>query len=587
MMNRSLTVVRTVPGTEKKKQEQQATWARCSKCDSLVYGKRLGRNLKVCPDCGFHHRLTAPERIGQLFDPDTFVPLPARVRSVDFLGFTDTIAYPVRLEGARKSTGLQDAVRCGSGRISGRPVVAAVMDFRFMGGSLGAAVGELITRAAEEALRVRWPLLLVTASGGARMQEGVLSLMQMAKTSQAVAALREAGILTVSLITDPTYGGVAASYATNTDVLIAETGARMGFAGPRVIKQTIRQDLPPGFQTAEFLLECGQVDLVAGRRDLRGVLGQVLAAGHRRRGSRFAAELAAQGPAIARDPEALPEVDPWQVVQRARHIGRPTTLEHTDRIFDSFIELHGDRIQGDCAAIVAGLAQLDGHPLVVVGHQKGHNARELAARNFGMPRPEGYRKALRVMRLAASLGLPVVTFVDTPGAYPGTDAEKGGQASAIAGSVLEMSGLPVPVVTVVTGEGGSGGALALAVADQVLITENGFYSVISPEGCSAILWNDAADAPRAARALRVTAPELLRLGVADGVVPEPPGGSHDDPAAASALLRAALLEALGPLLHRNPADLIRDRRRRFRAFGESVSLDESGELAADDDGQAA
>jgi acetyl-CoA carboxylase carboxyl transferase alpha subunit len=281
-----------------------------------------------------------------------------------------------------------------------------------------------------------------------------------------------------------------------------------------------------------------------------------------------AAEFATQSPVITHDPDALADTDPWQVVRSARNIDRPTTLDHTAAIFDSFIELHGDRVEGDCSAIVAGLAQLGSQSLAVIGHQKGHNARELTDRNFGMPRPEGYRKSLRIMQLAASLGLPIVTFVDTPGAYPGIDAEQRGQASAIANNVLEMSGLPVPVVAVVTGEGGSGGALALAVADQVLITENGFYSVISPEGCSAILWNSAKEAPRAARALRITAPELLRLGVADGVVPEPAGGSHDDPAAASALLRAALVEALEPLLSRSPEDLIKARRERFRAFGE-------------------
>jgi len=543
-----------------------AAWVRCGPCGALVYGKRLARNLQVCPECGDHRRLTAPQRIEQLVDPGTFVQWRLDVQPADVLGFADTRPYPQRLAEARRDTGLDEAVVCGHGRIGDHPVVLAVMDFRFIGGSLGSAVGEMVTQAAEYALDRRLPLLVVTASGGARMQEGCLSLMQMAKTSQALAQLHEAGLLTISLITDPTYGGVAASFATNAAVLVAESGARMGFAGPRVIQQTIRQDLPAGFQTAEFLLSHGQLDVVEQRRNLRGCLGRLLA-GHppQRRA------LPGAAPILVRDPAALAERDPWETVQLARHHSRPTTLDYLDRVFESFVELHGDRQHGDCAAVVAGLGQLEGLSLAVIGQQKGHTTKELVERNFGMPRPEGYRKALRVMRLAAQLGLPIVTLVDTPGAYPGVDAEERGQAIAIAENILQMSALPTPIVTVVTGEGGSGGALALAVADRVLILEHGFYSVISPEGCAAILWNTPTAGAQAARALRITAPELLRLGVVDGVLPEPPGGAQLDPALAADHLRRALLETLPDLLAMPPRDLVEARRARFRRFGRTVA----------------
>jgi acetyl-CoA carboxylase carboxyl transferase subunit beta len=552
----------------------ERSWVLCASCRVPLYRKRLRRNLHVCPECGDHQRLDALERVHLLVDPDTFDPLepPAGHADVDPLGFVDSMPYPRRLSAARGGTGLAEAVVCGEARVGGYPVVLAVMDFRFLGGSLGTAVGELITSAAEHALAHRLPFVVVTASGGARMQEGVLSLMQMATTSQAVAELREAGLLTVSVVTDPTYGGVAASFATNTDVILAESGARMGFAGPRVIRQTIRQALPEGFQTAEFLLAHGQVDMVVERRSLRARLQRLLATAHAGHPARKAVPDGTPAPRVLiREPDRLDEADAWQAVQLARNTDRPTTLDYVATAFNGFIELHGDRLGADCPAILAGLARLGDLHVAVIGHQKGHTTKDLLARNFGMPSPAGYRKAQRVMRLAAQLGLPVITLIDTPGAYPGVEAEENGQASAVAASILAMTGLPTPVVAVVTGEGGSGGALALAVADRVLVMRNAVYSVISPEGCAAILWNDPTATPQAARALRITAPDLLRLGVADGVVPEPPQGAHNSLLGAADLLRQALVESLTPLLG-VPADrLVRERRARFRRYGRAAA----------------
>ncbi|WP_406104431.1 acetyl-CoA carboxylase carboxyltransferase subunit alpha [Micromonospora globbae] len=559
---------------------EEQLWSRCAGCATLLYRKRLRRNLDVCPECGAHARLSAPDRLRQLVDPGSFRPLPDPPADVDPIGFVDVVPYPHRLTAARAGTGLGEAVVCGTATLGGHPAALAVMDFRFLGGSLGCAVGELITRAAERALDDRVPLILVTASGGARMQEGVLSLMQMATVSQAVAALREAGLLTVSVLTDPTYGGVAASFATNTDVVVAESGARMGFAGPRVIRQVTGRALPEGFQTADFLLRHGQVDMVVPRRALRARLVALLAAA---RGGRTPAPgpgdpaapaarrpVPRQQPAGAgRDtaPADATDGDPWATVRLARHPGRPTTLDYLDSAFDGFVELHGDRLGGDCPAVVGGLARLDGRPVMVIGHQKGHTTAELVARNFGMASPAGHRKALRLMRLAARWGLPVVTLVDTPGADPGVGAEEQGQAAAIAESILALTVLPTPVVAVITGEGGSGGALALAVADRVLMLAHAVYSVISPEGCAAILWPDRSAAPQAARALRLTAPDLHRLGVVDEIVPEPPGAAHDDPEATAAAVRDAVRANLLPLLDVPPATLVRRRRQRFRRFG--------------------
>jgi acetyl-CoA carboxylase carboxyl transferase subunit beta len=535
-----------------------ADWIRCAGCRTLHYAKKMVRCLGVCPDCGHHHRLPAPDRIAQLVDEDSFVPLDVVVSSTDVLGFVDSQPYPRRLAKARAATGLDDAVLCGTARIGGIAVALAVMDFRFMGGSLGCAVGELITRSAETALRHRIPLLIVTASGGARMQEGVLALMQMAKVSQALATLRDAGLLSISLVTDPTYGGVAASFATSCDVVVIEHGARMGFAGPRVIEQTIRQKLPPDFQTADFLLAHGQVDALLHRRDLAGWLGRLLAATRPAQDWTVARRIGT----TVRDAASRERLDPWRTVSLARDTARPTTTDYLADAFSGFVELHGDRMAADCPSVVAGFATLHRRSVAVVGHQKGHHTKELVDRNFGMPRPEGYRKALRVMRLAARLGLPIVSIVDTPGAYPGRDAEEHGQSVAIAESVLGMFDLRTPVVTVVSGEGGSGGALALAVADRVLMFERAIYSVISPEGCSSILWGDAASSPAAAQALRITAADLLDLGVVDGILPEPA-----DPERMADNLAAAVAEAVADLYTVDRAALVAARRRRFRAFG--------------------
>jgi len=545
------------------RQAQAPAWVKCPSCQALVYGKRLARQLKVCPECGHHFRLTARERIGQLCDPGSFAELVVRGGADDPLGFVDAKPYPRRLREARERTGEADAAVAGTARIEGHRVALVVMDFRFMGGSMGVAVGELVTAAASAAIAERVPLLLVTASGGARMQEGCLSLMQMARTSQAMARLHEEGLLTVCVVTDPTFGGVTASFVSLADVLVAEPGALLGFAGPQVIRQTIREDLPPGFQTAEYLLERGLLDRVEPRATLRPLLARLL-------------RCQRQGPAPAaprperdalRAPDQVRSLPAWETVQLARDIGRPTTLEYAAAALEDFQELHGDRVGGEDRAVVGGPAMLGDLPVMLIGQQKGHGTPELIERNFGMPHPAGYRKALRLMRLAEKLGMPVVTLVDTPGAYPGVAAEAGGQAGAIAAAIMAAARLRVPIVSVVTGEGGSGGALALAVGNRVLMLEHAIYSVISPEGCSVILWDAPAESPRAAAALRLTAADLLDLGVVDGVVPEPDGGAHADPAAAADNLRQALAQALGELLPLPAGELVAQRFQRFEAFG--------------------
>ncbi|GDY31751.1 acetyl-CoA carboxylase carboxyl transferase subunit alpha [Gandjariella thermophila] len=542
-----------------------AEWITCARCRQLVFHRKWARALGVCPQCGSHSRLSAPQRVAQLLDPESAEIIEFPVNSTDPLEFVDSKPYPQRLAAARAATGLREGLVCARGTIGGEAVIVAAMDFNFMGGSLGGATGELVTLAADTALAERTPLLIVSASGGARMQEGAIALMQMAKTSRALGRLDEAGVLTISLVTDPTFGGVAASFASLCDVTIAEPGARMGFAGRRVIEQTIKETLPADFQTAEFLFAHGLIDGVHRRDQLRPVLARLLRAGRSDR--RRLAPAGPVRPDVVVAPEELPEQEPWTAVQLARRLERPTTLDYLRSVFDDFEELHGDRASGDCPAIVGGTALLEGRPVVVIGHQKGHSVNELSTRNFGMPTPAGYRKAARLMRLAGKLGIPLVTFIDTPGAFPGAEAEEHGQSIAIAECIRTMAGIPVPAVAIVTGEGGSGGAIALGVANTVLALSNAIYSVISPEGCAAILWNDPAAARRAAAALRVDTPNLLRFGVVDGVVQEPePGADRDHPGTADRV-RAALSATLQQLAGTDPAELVRQRERRFRRFG--------------------
>ncbi|WP_231557987.1 acetyl-CoA carboxylase carboxyltransferase subunit alpha/beta [Modestobacter caceresii] len=535
-------------------------WTSCPACGWLLYRRRLERDLHVCPECDAHLRLGARARIDQLVDPESFAETVFPEREGDPLGFTDLRAYPDRLRDAAHRSGESEAVVVGVAAIGGTPVVLAVMDFGFLGGSMGVEVGRRVSGAAGLALERGLPLLAVCASGGARMQEGVFSLFQMARVSEAFGRLREAGLFSVCVLTDPTYGGVSASFATLASVLVGERGAHVGFAGPRVVQETIRAELPRDFQTAEFLLAHGLVDRVESRAELRPLLVRLLAlhAPDRPRG-----EVDEEADPTAPDVTPPPDSDPWDVVQRARVVERPTTLDYLHTAFDDFVELHGDRAFGDDPALIGGVASIGGHSVVVLGHEKGHSVRERVAHEFGMPHPEGYRKAMRLLGHAEVHGLPVVTLVDTPGAHPGPEAEEHGQSHAIAEIIMRSSRLRVPVVSVVTGEGGSGGALALCTSDRLLVLENAYLSVISPEGCAAILWRTSTAAPTAARAMRLGAAHLYRSGIATSVVAEPPGGAHTDPAEAARLLRAAVRRELDELAGQDVDALLAARSRRF------------------------
>ena len=531
----------------------------CPKCGANVTHDEHWATYRVCPACQYHERMSAFERVALLLDEGSFEETNQRLVSVDPLGFSDLQPYRERVLAARAKTGLTEAAITGRGTVQGHEIVFAVVDFGFLGGSMGSVVGEKIAQAFELAIERQVPIVSVVASGGARMQEGMLSLVQMAKTAAAAQRAHDAHVPYISILTHPTTGGIYASFATQGDIILAEPEALIGFAGPRVIQgvtQSEHQELRT--HNAEFLLERGFIDAIVERGRLRNTLATIL-----RLISAHDTRVAPVAPA-ARQPGRHIDAA-WDAVQVARHIDRPTTLDYIRRISPQFIELHGDRVFGDDRAVVAGLGEIAGRGVVFIGLERGHGD---TSRRGGAALPEGYRKALRMMRLAERIGCPLVTFVDTPGAYLGVEAEERGLAVALSECMAMMSALPVPIVSAIIGEGGSGGALALGVADRVLMQEHAIYSVIAPEGAAAILYRDVARAPEVAEALKITAADCLKLGVADTLVPEPDGAAHSDPDLAAALLRDALVSALAEIQGASGRRLAAHRYRKFRQMGQ-------------------
>ncbi len=497
----------------------------------------------VCSACGRHERPTAWERIAQLADRDSFRETNKHLWSSDPLTFSaDDVTYEKRVEAAQATTGLMDAVVTGRARITGLEVVLAVFDFRFLGGSMGAVVGEKIARAFGLARRERLPAVVVTASGGARMQEGMVALFQMARTSVAAARLRESGVPLIAVLADPTMGGVLASFASLADYVIAEPGARVSFVGPRVHESALLDGTPPG--TAEFAFANGLVDAILPRSELRSVVGSLalmLTSAPVRAGA-ASVPLPTPGP-VGRHA--------WETVELARHPDRPSGRALAQIIFSDLVEIHGDRQGLDDASVMAAVGLLGQRPVVVV-------AQDRTAPGGGRTAPAGYRKCQRAYTLAERFRLPLITLVDTPGAAADSAAEIGGVTTAIAESLARLGRLRTPVVNVVVGEGGSGGALALAVGDRLLMMENAIFSVIAPEAASAILFRDAAHTQQLAGSLKVTAADLQAMGLVDRVIPEQPP-AHLAPVLIGHVIRRELAVEVAELSRASVDSLLRDR----------------------------
>ncbi len=505
--------------------------------------------------------LSAQQWIALLFDQKSFDERFASVRTPDPLHFSDARPYPERLAEAREKSGGREAVWTGTARLGGLDVVVAVSDFSFIGGSMGYAVGERIAEAMDEARERHVPFIAVTCSGGARMQEGMIALMQMAKTAAAAQRLHEAGVPMITVLADPTTGGIFASYATQGDILIAERGALIGFAGPRV-RAVHDEGEERETLYAEDLAEAGLVDVVLPRESIRDYLIR-------------AVRLMQPTPPIDLD-RLPPYVEPqqlergWPVVGRARHAERPRALRYIEGLTADYLPLRGDRSGEDDPALVGGLARIGDTNLVVIGQERGDLDLK-GERRDGRVSPAGYRKARRLMLLAQRLGLPLVTFVDTPGAHDGIADEHSGLAATISECLATMAALTVPTVSVVIGEGGSGGALALTVGDRILMQQNAMYAVTSPEGAAAILFRDRGRAAEVAEALGVAAADLHRLGVIHSIIPEPVGGAHEDPTAAVRMMEPELRRALAESMRGRGSARRRRREERVRKMGRDAS----------------
>ena len=530
---------------------------KCNKCGAAILTEEVKSAGYICPKCQGYFRVHAYERIRMTVDEDSFEEWEKDMEFVNPLEFK---GYEEKVKSLKEKTGLSEAVVTGKASIEGNPAVIAVCDGRFLMASMGQVVGEKITRAVERATKEQLPVIIFACSGGARMQEGIVSLMQMAKTAAALKRHSDAGLLYVSVLTDPTTGGVTASFAMLGDVILAEPKALIGFAGPRVIEQTIGEKLPKGFQRSEFLLEHGFIDRIVERKEMRTVLGNILQMHH-----------TAQNPVIQKpvqtvekERQSVQEKDAWERVTISRKNDRPVGQDYIRTLFSDFLEFHGDRCYGDDPAIIGGIARFAGIPVTVIAQAKGKSTKENVAHHFGMPSPEGYRKALRLMKQAEKFKRPILLFVDTPGAFCGIEAEERGQGEAIARNLFEMSSMKVPVLSVVIGEGGSGGALALAVADEVWMLENAIYSVLSPEGFASILWKDSKRASEAAAVMKLTAADLKKLGVIEAVIAEPEVYTEETMQSVVFVLQKKITEFLDTHCNFSPEELAVQRYERFR-----------------------
>lgn len=543
----------------------EGLWVKCPKCGELLYKEDVVSHYYICPKCNGYFRIKAKTRIKMVADKGSFTEWCTGLANSNPLDYPE---YEEKIAQVQAKTHLEEAVRIGEAKIDGQRVVLGVCDARFLMGSMGHVVGEKITQSFERATQERLPVILFCCSGGARMQEGIISLMQMAKTSAAIKRHSEAGLLYIPVLTDPTTGGVTASFAMLGDIILAEPGALIGFAGPRVIAQTIGQKLPEGFQRSEFLVEHGIIDGIVRRENLKQTLSNLMKLHQRNKGYcqflRISLPEENKEEKKSRKRKKEKEMTAWEKVEAARDSKRLTSLDYIETIFDSFMELHGDRAFRDDGAVVGGLAVLDGQPVTVIGVQKGRNTKDNITRNFGMPSPEGYRKALRLMKQAEKFNRPVICFIDTPGAFCGIEAEERGQGEAIARNLLEMSDLKVPVLSIVIGEGGSGGALALGVANEVWMMENATYSILSPEGFASILWKDSKKAKEAAEVMKITAKDLLELGIVEQVIPEDIPACRDNLEELSKDMKSRMMEFLEKAEGMSGEELAAQRYERFR-----------------------
>ena len=538
---------------------------RCLYCEEPINDSHSYMTFRVCPFCRFHYTITARERIELLADRGTFKETHKYLSSVAPISFNRRGRFGELLAQDQNRTGLTEAAVTGRCKIDGEDAMLIVLDFTFMGGTMGSVVGEKVASALEAAAKGGIPAIAVVSGGGVRVQEGVLSLMQMAKTVTAANRLRDDGSPFVVVLANPSTGQAYASFANLADVILAEPKSLIGLSPLRTLREASNIPLPLDAHTAEAHVGHGLLDNVVDREALRtrvSVLLRIL------RGQRL--EMSKQDKALATDllqaaDGACTQVDPWDALSAVRDAERPPASNYFRQMLDPFIELRGDRLNSDDRSIVAGVGYLAGLPVAVIGHQR----RALVEGERYHVYPDGLRKAQRVIALASRFGLPLLTLVDTQGADPGLEAEEQGIGNAIARTLSAMLDVPTPIVSVIIGEGGSEGALALGMADCILMQQYAVYSPISMNHNLAGAFHEPVLDREAADALMLTAHDCVELGIADRVIAEPEGGAHLDPRSAGTALQGGILKELNRLNKMSQGKLLKRRYAKFRRMGEA------------------
>jgi acetyl-CoA carboxylase carboxyl transferase alpha subunit/acetyl-CoA carboxylase carboxyl transferase beta subunit len=542
--------------------ELEGLRSECIVCGADLTQSAVYKRLRVCPRCRYHYSISARRQIAALADEGTFKETSTWIQSLDPLEFSPRASYRVRLIQDQNRTGLTEAAITGTCAIGGTEVVIIVLDFGFLGGSMGLVVGEKVALALEMAARKKLPVVAVITSGGTRIQEGVLSLMQMAKTVIAVNALHRKRVPLITILGNPATGQVLGSFASLADLIFAEPGAHIGFAPFREIQEAEDRRIENDQYSSETYFHAGLIDRVIDREHLKHELASVL--------DLVSPEfkLAASRKTQPTRPELTPR-EPWEMVQLARRPDRPRARFYVEHIFSNFVEMHGDRVSGHDPSVIFGIARIGGESVMVIGQEK---SKQVSRNDHGDVRgdiqPEGFRQATRAMQFAERFRLPVITIVDTPGPRLGLEQEHRGLAISMANTIDTMSRIEVPTISVLIGEGGSEAALPFSVADRVLMMQNSIYTPISPEQGARFELRDTDRARDIARALRLTSVDCMQMGIIDDVVAEPAEGAHASPDEAARLLRRTLMRELVDLRKVHRRTLVRRRQKKFRNIGE-------------------
>ena len=532
----------------------------CLLCEEPISQSEAYLKYRVCPFCRFHYTLSARQRIQLLADPRTFKETHKFLSSVFPLSFSSKGTYQNMLSKSQSRTGLTEAAVTGRCKIDGIETAIVVLDYGFMGGSMGSVVGEKIALALEEAARKDLPLIALVTGGGTRTQEGVLSLMQMAKTVTAANRLKEKGLPFLVVLANPSTGQAYASFANLADIMFAEPGSLIGLSPLRTLQGLSKQPLPLDAHTSEAHLAHGLLDNVIDREGLHTRIATVLKilTGQKLEQDNVKDLLKAEV-----DPPKEPEA--WEAVNVARHAERPSAMVYMRSILDPFVELHGDRLNSDDRSVVCGIGYLWGEPVAIIGQQRRPPINGEKYHVY----PDGLRKAQRIINLATRFKLPLITLVDTQGADPGLEAEEQGIGNAIANTLSMMLDVPTPVITVIIGEGGSEGALALGLSDRTLMQQYAIYSPISMNRYFGNNYPEEQTIDReAAETMMLTAQDCEYLGIIDYVIPEPDLGAHDNPREASKDIQLALTKTLARLSKQSENKLLKNRYKRFRKMGE-------------------